>query len=41
VYGCLVALKGREAGIGLGTVAWAPAYIAWRSFAFVLGWFRK
>jgi hypothetical protein len=40
-YGLLVAFKGRAAGIRLRTVAWAPVYIAWRSFAFVLGWFRK
>ncbi len=40
-YGLLVTFKGREAGIRPGTVLWAPAYIAWRSFSFVLGWFRK
>jgi cellulose synthase/poly-beta-1,6-N-acetylglucosamine synthase-like glycosyltransferase len=41
VYGVVIAIQGRKEGIRPATIAWAPAYIVWRSFAFVAAWFRK
>ncbi len=41
LYGLVVAWRGRREGIRLRTVVWAPVYIAWRSLAFLLAWFRK
>ena len=38
LYGLAVALRGRREGIGLGTIIWAPLYIAWRCTAFSLAW---
>jgi cellulose synthase/poly-beta-1,6-N-acetylglucosamine synthase-like glycosyltransferase len=38
LYGLRVILKGRQEGLGLTTVIWAPLYVAWRCVAFVLAW---
>jgi cellulose synthase/poly-beta-1,6-N-acetylglucosamine synthase-like glycosyltransferase len=38
LYGSVVALRGRQEGIGLGAVLWAPAYIAWRCATFISAW---
>jgi cellulose synthase/poly-beta-1,6-N-acetylglucosamine synthase-like glycosyltransferase len=36
LYGLLVIFRGRRDGIQLLNLAWAPAYIGWRCFAFLL-----
>jgi cellulose synthase/poly-beta-1,6-N-acetylglucosamine synthase-like glycosyltransferase len=37
-YGTIVVLRGRQEGICLSTVLWAPIYVIWRCAAFVLAW---
>ena len=37
-YGVIVVLRGRQEGISLSTVIWAPIYVLWRCSAFVLAW---
>lgn len=41
LYGLVVVWRGRAEGIGIGTVAWAPLYVAWRSYAFLFAWMRR
>ncbi len=37
-YGILVTLRGREVGIPVSTVVWAPFYLLWRVASFLLAW---
>ena len=38
LYGLIVIAQGRKDGIKPTTVIWAPVYVAWRCFAFILAW---
>jgi hypothetical protein len=38
LYGLVVVIRGRHEGIRVKTIIWAPLYIAWRCFSFVLAW---
>lgn len=40
IYGGLVLAQGRRDGIPARTVLWAPIYVSWRCYAFVLAWFQ-
>jgi hypothetical protein len=38
LYGATVVIRGRQEGVSLSTVTWAPVYLIWRCSAFILAW---